>query len=220
MALYDKWTSPEGLKKIQQWVDEGLNGKQIAEEKMLISYSALKKWKKENPELASILPRKGLVAERKEYETDGNRAKAYLYEYKNRWQRQHERIENMNNARLEALEQATSITAHLDPVRVQTSRTGSKIERCVLNAEELQERIKNRIHMMKAEKRCIKKQIDKMTEPLYQKILFNVFVEEKTLMKASNDVGIGYPTLKEHIRFAYMEFEAVNPELFEQKETD
>ena len=219
MTLYDKWTSPEGLKQIQEWVDEGLNNQQITE-KMDVGKRTLMLWKKKSPELDSILPKKRIVAERKEYETDGNRAKAYLYEYKNRWQRQHERIENMNNARLEALEQATSITAHLDPVRVQTSRTGSKIERCVLNAEELQEKINNRIHMMKAEKGCIKKQIDRIKEPLYQSILFKVFVEEKPLMKTSDEVGIAYTTMKKHIRFAYMEFEAVNPELFEQKETD
>lgn len=46
MAKYTEWITKEGLIKIEGWARDGLTDKQIAEEKIGVSYSTLKDWKK------------------------------------------------------------------------------------------------------------------------------------------------------------------------------
>ena len=147
MALYDEWLTDEGLEKIRGWVTEGISQERIAEEKMLIAYSTLKKWRKQFKELDDILPHR----QNNEYQTDGSQAKAYLNGYKNRWVEKAEKIERLNDARVELLEKATSTTSQLNPVRVQTSHRNDKIERSVIDAESLAERIRAIAARVKAE---------------------------------------------------------------------
>ena len=177
---------------------------------MLIGYSTLKVWRRRFKELKDILPN----PKEKLYTTDGSQAKAYLNRFKNRWIQKAEMMENLNNSRIELLDKATKTTSRLNPVRVQTSYRNDKLERCVIDAESLAEKIRATAAMIQDEKSKVYSQIQKVTIQPEHDLLVNVILQGKSLSSTANEIGITRDSGKYHLNKAFQEFEKVNPDLF------
>ena len=84
-----------------------------------------------------------------------------------------------------------------DKDRVQTSLTGSKLEKDVVDYVALEQKHKNLIEKYVKAKEKIIEQINGLDNAAHISILFNVYVQQKSLMQTSRDIKRSYAFVKE-----------------------
>lgn len=115
-------------------------------------------------------------------------AKQYLSEL----QVMNTRIEQLQEQRQMYLEMATSITAPLNPVKVQTSRTVDRMGDNTSKAADLGKEIDEEINNLLYKQQEVVEQIQSLRNVDYIRVLFKVYVQLKTIKQASAEMGRSY----------------------------
>lgn len=132
-------------------------------------------------------------------------AKRYLSEL----QLMSAKIEQLQEQRQMYLEMAASMTAAINPVKVQTSHTTDRMGDNVSKAADIGTKIDEEINALFWKQQEIIKQIQSLHNADYMKILFKVYVQFKTVKVASAEMGRSYPYAVELHKRALKAFEGM-----------
>lgn len=122
-------------------------------------------------------------------------AKEYLSEL----QAMKVKIEQLQEQRQMYLEMATSITAAVNPVRVQTSGTADRVGDNAAKAADLEKMIDDKTSHFFTRQNEIMYQIQSLHNVEFMQVLFKVYIREKTVKEAAVEMKRSYPyVLKIH----------------------
>lgn len=120
--------------------------------------------------------------------TKGMTAKQYLSEM----QTMKTKISQLQEQRQMYLEMATSITATVNPVKVQMSGTPDRVGDNASKAADIGTKIDEEINALFRKQQEVIKQIQSLCNAEYMQILFKVYVQEKTIKQASAEMQRSY----------------------------
>ncbi|MBS6194280.1 MAG: hypothetical protein KH828_01685 [Clostridiales bacterium] len=115
-------------------------------------------------------------------------AKEYLSEL----QTMKVKIEQLREQRQMYLEMATSITAPINPVRVQTSGIVDQVGNNTSKAADLAVQIDEEVAVLLEKQNEIIHQIRELHNIKYVQLLFKVYVQLKTIKQAATEIGHAY----------------------------
>lgn len=115
-------------------------------------------------------------------------AKEYLSEL----QTMKTKIGQLQEQRQMYLEMATSMTAAVNPVKVQTSRMTDRMGDNVSKAADIGTKIDEEINALFWKRQEVIKQIQSLRNADYMQILFKVYVQEKNIKQASAEMQRSY----------------------------
>ncbi|MGN0355017.1 MAG: hypothetical protein ACI4EI_08065 [Muricoprocola sp.] len=122
-------------------------------------------------------------------------AKEYLLEL--RWM--NAEIEQLQEQKQMYMDMATSVNVPFSSVKVQTSRCVDRIGDNVSKADEMENKIEDKINNLWSRQQDIIKMIQSLRNADYMRVLFKVYVQFKTIKQAAAEMGRSYPyTLELH----------------------
>lgn len=141
-------------------------------------------------------------------------------EYLQRGRLIHSQIKRLYEKRLNYMDKATSITASLTPVKVQTSHSGQQMENAIIGMVVTQEEIENKIVEMQMMQQNLIQEIRRIHELPYEQMLYKVFIERKHPDEARKEINLtkwkGQYNRNFLLRDAIDAFAECHPEIFEQ----
>lgn len=135
----------------------------------------------------------------------GMTAKQYLSEL----QTMKTKIRQLQEQRQMYLEMATSMTAAINQVKVQTSQTTDRMGDNVSKAADIGTKIDEEINALFWKQQEVIKQIQSLRNAEYMQILFKVYVQEKNIKQASAEMQRSYNYVLEIHKKALAEFEEI-----------
>ena len=102
------------------------------------------------------------------------------------------KIEQLQERKQMYLDKATSITAALNPVKVQTSPVADRMGDNVSKAADLDARIDRELCSFWDKQDEVIKQIQGLRNVKYMKLLFKVYIQEKSIRQAAREMGMSY----------------------------
>lgn len=123
------------------------------------------------------------------------------------------KIEQLQEERQMYLEMAASITAPLNPVKVQTSGIADRVGNNTCKAADLAAQIDEEVAALWEKQNEMMHQIQALHNTKYIQLLYKVYVQFKTIKQVAAEMGRTYPyTVKLHKK-ALAEFDAVHADI-------
>ncbi len=123
------------------------------------------------------------------------------------------KIEQLQEQRQMYLEMAASITAPLNPVRVQTSRTIDRVGNNTCKAADLAAQIDEEVAALWDKQNEVVQQIQTLHDVNYIQVLFKVYVQFKSIRQAAIEMKKSYRYVMGLHKKALAEFEAVHADI-------
>lgn len=129
------------------------------------------------------------------------------------------KIQQLQEQKQMYLDMATSITAPINPVKVQTSPTIDRMADAVTREVDMNTVIEAEIENLWNKQHEIVKGIQTLHNAKYIQVLYKVYVQGKSIRRASIDMQMSYPYVIEIHKKALAEFEKVFADMLNEKET-
>ncbi len=123
------------------------------------------------------------------------------------------KIEQLQEERQMYLEMAASITAPINPVKVQTSGTADRVGNNTSKAADLAAQIDEEVAALWDKQHEIMKRIQALRNADYIQVLFKVYVQFKTIKQAAAEMKRSYNFVLDVHKKALAEFEAVHADI-------
>lgn len=140
-------------------------------------------------------------------------AKEYLSEL----QLMKTRIEQLQEQKQMFLEMATSITAPVNPVKVQATPKVDRMADAVAKMADIEKRIDEEVAAFYEHEYQIMQQIQALHKVKYVQMLFKVYVQNKSIYVASHEIDISYAYAIEIHKKALAEFEKVHADMLSER---
>lgn len=130
------------------------------------------------------------------------------------------KIKQKQEQRQMYLEMATSITASLNPVKVQRTPVTDRMGDAVVNAAHMEEKIEADINALFEKKNLVIHQIQQLHNVLYMQVLFKRYVQYKSLYQVSSEIDRGYSYTIELHKKALVEFGKVHSSMLKELDSN
>lgn len=117
------------------------------------------------------------------------------------------KIGQLQEQRQMYLDMATSITAPINQIKVQTSRMPDRLGNHVLKAADIEMKIDKEVNSLFFKQQEIIKKIQSLCNADYMQVLFKVYVQDKTIKQASQEMGRSYNFVLDAHKKALAEFD-------------
>lgn len=129
------------------------------------------------------------------------------------------KIQQLQEQKQMYLDMATSITAPINPVKVQTSSVVDRMGDAAAKAADMDAVIEAEIETLWNRQNEIIKEIQSLHNAKFMQLLFKVYVQKKSIRVASVEMHMSYPYVIEIHKKALAEFEKVFADMLNEKET-
>lgn len=123
------------------------------------------------------------------------------------------KIEQLQEERQMYLEMAASITAPVNPVKVQTSGIADRVGNNTCKAADLAAQIDEEVVVFWGKQNEVVHQIQALHNADYIQVLFKVYVQFKTIKQAAAEMKRSYNFVLDAHKKALAEFEAVHADI-------
>ncbi|MEY8393139.1 hypothetical protein D3Z36_11905 [Lachnospiraceae bacterium] len=144
---------------------------------------------------------------------DGMTAKEYLSEL----QFMKTRIGQLQEQKQMFLEMATSITAPVNPVKVQTTPKVDRMADAVAKMADIEKHIDEEVAAYYEHECQVMQQIQALHKVKYVQMLFKVYVQNKSIYVAAKEIDISYTYAIEIHKKALAEFEKVHADMLNER---
>lgn len=117
------------------------------------------------------------------------------------------------------LDMATSITASINPIKVQSSSTVDRTGEAVAKAADMDAVIEAEVERLWYRQHEIVKEIQALRNAKYIQLLFKVYVQGKSIRGASIEMKMSYQYVRELHKKALAEFERVHADILNEIRT-
>lgn len=127
------------------------------------------------------------------------------------------RIEQLHEQKQMYLDMATSITAFINPVKVQSSYQTDRMADAVSKAVDMDALIDEEINNLWRRKNEIIQQIQELHNSKYMQLLFKVYVQQKSIRGSAIEMDMSYAYVIELHKKALSEFEKVHADILAER---
>lgn len=124
-------------------------------------------------------------------------------------------IEQLQEQKQIYLDMATSITAPINPVKVQTTRKTDRMSDSVSKLADICKKIDEEITTLLVKQDEVLKQIRELHNLRYIQILTKVYIQDKSIKTASLEMGVSYNYVLEQHKKALAAFEEMHVNVLE-----
>ncbi|MCM1101928.1 MAG: hypothetical protein NC398_11155 [Acetatifactor muris] len=140
-------------------------------------------------------------------------AKEYLSEL----QLMKTRVEQLQEQKQMFLEMATSMTAPVNPVKVQTTPKTDRMADAVTKMADIEKRIDEEVTAFYDHECLVMQQIQALHNVKYIQMLFKIYFQNKSVYVASSEIDISYRYGVEVHKKALTEFEKVHADMLSKR---